>query len=143
MRPKEVVALEGVKFRKRGDVVAFAAKHPGALTGFFLAGVHARLSHGVVTETRQLRRASVTQWAGSDSSLNEVRDRREVATLAMAMDHVNRRELAQAMDVLSQRILAIQMAKRKGGSWEKAEVLELLPPAGGALAPPGLAWLTG
>eukprot|EP00974_Lingulodinium_polyedra_P052852 5080685-Lingulodinium_polyedra.AAC.1 len=59
------------------------------------------------------------------------------------MDHVNRRELWQAMDVLSQRILAIQMAKRKGGSWEKAEVLELLPPTGGALAPPGLASLTG
>ena len=29
------------------------------------------------------------------------------------------------MDVLSQRILALQLAKRKGCSWEKAETVEL------------------
>ena len=56
-----------------------------------------------------------------------------MATLAHAMDATNRNEVQQAMDILSRRILAIQLAMRKGGSWEKAEAVELIhrvwPPA--------------
>jgi hypothetical protein len=61
-----------------------------------------------------------------------------VATLASAMDAINRREVQQAMDILSQRILAIQLAKRKGGSWEKAEAVELIPGSSGLAASPML-----
>eukprot|EP00974_Lingulodinium_polyedra_P058503 5634465-Lingulodinium_polyedra.AAC.1 len=39
------------------------------------------------------------------------------------------------MDILSQRAQAIQRAKSKGLSWEKAEAIELTPPAGSSLAP--------
>jgi hypothetical protein len=42
------------------------------------------------------------------------------------MDLINSRDLEQAMDLLAQRILAVQRAKMKGGSWEKAENIELL-----------------
>ncbi|CAE8604573.1 unnamed protein product, partial [Polarella glacialis] len=75
----------------------------------------------------QLREASVASWAGQYTGLTEVRDLREVMTLANIMDSINRREMVQAMDVLSQRIVAIQLAKRKGGSWDKAELVELVP----------------
>eukprot|EP00973_Karenia_brevis_P012307 1671481-Karenia_brevis.AAC.1 len=64
------------------------------------------------------------------AGLTEIRHMREVQNLALAMDHINRAELKQAMDVLAQRVITIQAAKRKGGSWEKAEGLELLPPSG-------------
>ncbi len=129
-----------MKFKKRGNVVTYAAQHPGALSAFFLAGVLARLSKGLLRRTKQLREASVVQWASQCAGLTEVRDIREVLTLAQVMDHVNRDELAQAMDVLAQRVIAIQ-TKRKGGSWEKAEALELIP-SGSALATRSMLALT-
>ena len=65
-------------------------------------------------------------------------------TLALAMDSINRREIARAMDVLTQRILAVQAAKgKKGGNWEKAEALELIPSSSSALLPGGMAALIG
>lgn len=51
---------------------------------------------------------------------------KEAVTLSEIMDSINRREIAQALDILSQRILAIQAAKTKGGSSEKAEAIELV-----------------
>ena len=59
--------------------------------------------------------------------------------LSYVLDSVNRGELAQAMDVLSQRILALQLAKRKGGSWEKAESVDLIPSSSGLASSPMLA----
>ncbi|CAK9024414.1 unnamed protein product [Durusdinium trenchii] len=50
----------------------------------------------------------------------------EVITLAEVLDAVNRKEIAQALDIISQRILAIQQARQKGGSWEKSEAIELV-----------------
>lgn len=117
--------VDGLKLKKKGDLVVFAAKNPGALTAHFLAGVYARLSKGTITRSSQLREVSVAQWAHQFAGLTEVRDIKEVLTLAEILDAVNRRELATALDVLCQRILAIQAAKCKGGSWEKAEQIEL------------------
>ena len=94
-----------------------------------------------MTKSSQLREANVVQWASQHSGLTEIRDVREVLTLAEAMDCINRREISRAMDVLAQRILAIQQAKRKGGSWEKAECIELIP-SGNALASSSMLALT-
>ncbi|CAE7256040.1 unnamed protein product, partial [Symbiodinium sp. CCMP2456] len=122
----DLAHVDGLKWKKKGDLVAFAAKHPGALTAHFLAGVYARLSKGSLSRTRQLREASVASWAHQFSGLNEIRDMKEVLTMAEVLDSVNRREIERAMDILCQRILAIQAAKFKGGSWEKAEAIELV-----------------
>lgn len=118
--------VDQLKFKKKGDLVNFAARHPGALTAHFLAGVYARLSKGTISRSSQLRDVSVAAWAHQFSGLTEVRDIKEVITLSEILDHVNRREIARALDVLVQRILAIQAAKGNGGSWEKAEALELV-----------------
>ena len=118
--------MDGLRWKKRGDLVAYAAKHPGALTAHFLAGVYARLSKGTVTRTSQLRDVSVSAWAHQFTGLTEIRDMKEVLTLAEILDAVNRKEIARALDVLCQRILAIQSAKAKGGTWEKAEAIELV-----------------
>lgn len=118
--------VDQLKFKKKGDLVAFAAKNPGALTAHFLASVYARLSKGVVDRSGQLRDVSVGAWAQQFTGLTELRDLKEVYTLAEVLDYVNRREVARALDVLCQRILAIQSAKAKNGSWEKAESLELV-----------------
>ena len=58
------------------------------------------------------------------------------------MDCINGADLRAAMDVLSQRILAIQRAKTKGGTWEKAETIELVSGAGASNTAAGLLRLT-
>ena len=58
------------------------------------------------------------------------------------MDLVSAADLATAMDVLAQRIIAIQRAKTKGGSWPKAEAVGLLTGTGGGVAAGGLLKLT-
>ena len=75
------VAQLKLKNLKRGDLVSFAARHPGALTAQQLSG------------------------------LTEVRDMKEVVMSAEILDAVNREEISQALDVLCQRILTIQAAK--------------------------------
>ena len=111
--PREVRGLEE-KLRARGELLTFAAKHPGALSGFFLAMVHEKLSRGRVCRTGDLRKVSVASWAERHCGLNELRDQREVATLSAIMDAVNARDLSLAMDTLAQRILAVQQAKKTG-----------------------------
>lgn len=123
---QQLTHVDQLKFKKKGDLVAFAAKHPGALTAHFLASVYNRLSKGTISRSSQLRDPSVAAWAQIHSGLTEPRDLKEVQTLGEVLDHVNRREIARAMDVLCQRIIAIQAARGKGGSWEKAEALELV-----------------
>ena len=58
------------------------------------------------------------------------------------MDAINSADLEVAMDTLAQRVVAIQQAKRKGGSWEKAEAIELAPGASQGAAASGLLRLT-
>ena len=131
--------METEKFRARGDLLAFAAKHPGALSGYFLAMIHRKLSQGRLQRTGQLRNVSTTAWAAQYTGLTEQRDLKEVMTLATVVDLVNARDLAAAMDVLCQRVVAIQRAKVKGGSWEKAETVDLVMlPSAGMSAPSGL-----
>ena len=123
---EDLCHVDQLRLKKRGDLVSFATKNPGALTAHFLAGVYARLSKGTVTRSSQLRDASVTAWAHQHAGLSEPRDIKEVLTLAEILDNVNRKEIARALDILVQRIVAIQSARAKGGSWEKAEALELV-----------------
>ena len=42
------------------------------------------------------------------------------------MDMINVGDLETAMDVIAQRIMAIQKAKSAGSDWKKAEALELV-----------------
>ena len=82
------------------------------------------------------------QWAQIHAPTTDKRDGKEIQTLCLAMDNINANQLAQAMDVLSQRVTAIQVAKSQGGSWEKAARLELTVPPGAAAASFGLLRLT-
>ena len=47
---------------------------------------------------------------------------KEVVTLSEILDAVNRKEISQVLDVLCQRILAIQAAKTKGGDLGKGGI---------------------
>jgi hypothetical protein len=136
--PKQLRALEAQRFKARGELLTFAAKHPGALSAHFLQIVHQRMMHGPLKRTKQLRDVNVSQWAASSTGLTEVRDLREVATLAAVMDYINSRDLGTAMDIIAQRVVAIQKAKSTGSDWKKAEALELVTQSGNSALPSGM-----
>lgn len=49
--------------------MAFASRHPGALTAFVLQMIHQRMSAGRVAPSSQFRGASVSQWALSHAGV--------------------------------------------------------------------------
>ena len=136
--------LDEHKLQNRTALLAFAMRHPGALTAHFLNVVHLRLSKGIPSNTRDLAKVSVAQWAEKYTELTELRDLREVQTLAECFDRLNRGEVEACADIIVQRIQAIRVAKKKGGTWEKAESLELITSggSGGSLLPAGMVGLT-
>ena len=135
--------MDSVKFKKSGDLITFAAEHPGAIGAYFLGMVHQRVTRGPLTRTKDLRRVSVSTWAAAHSGLTEKRDLRELATLAAAIDALQQGDLSRLIDVLASRINALQIAKGPQGSWEKAEKVELIGASGSRLMPSGMAaWVS-
>ncbi|CAE8581762.1 unnamed protein product, partial [Polarella glacialis] len=117
----QLYKIDQVKFKKRADLLAFAAKHPGALTASFINTLRLKMAKPGIRRTKDLRDVQLADLIGaSQSGLSKVRDVREATTLLTAMDLLNRRDFERAMDVLSMRVMALQQAKAKGGSWEKA-----------------------
>ena len=139
---KKVQRFASKRFEDQGDVIAFAVPHPGALTAHFLQMVHQRFSQPIMRETREMRSHSPVDWATHFNNLSDIRDQKEIMTLCLAMDPTNARKLETAMDVLAQRINAVQATKSKGGSWEKAAKIELTLLPGQTSSSSGLLRLT-
>ena len=74
-----------------------------------------------------LYRVDVATWASTNSGLKELRDQREVTVLGKVLTLLNRKREKEAADLMVQRVREILQAKRAGGSWEKAELISLLP----------------
>ena len=141
--PGQLAKVDMERFaQNRSRLLTFVAREPGAMTAHFLAQIRQRLKGpaGRITHTDQLRDISAVTWVGI-SGLTETRDLREANTLAAILDAVNRKEIAEALDVLVMRLHAITKAKEKGGSWDKASKLELIQPVGGDMLPAGLSGL--
>ena len=68
-------------------------------------------------------------WAATAGGLKEIRDQRELAVLARVLGLLNQEKLPEAADVLTQRVRELLAAKRPGGTWEKGELLSLMPTA--------------
>ena len=85
-----------------------------------------------------MRKASVVAWAQKYAVMSEIRDRRELETIAQAMDHISRGDLQEVMDLLAQRVLSIRQAKAKGGDWSKSSAIELIAAEGTAPVPSGM-----
>ena len=66
------------------------------------------MMNGQVYWTKQLREVNVAAWVNEGCGLSEVRDIREATTIAAAMDKIQQRDLEGAMDIMCQRVLALQ-----------------------------------
>ena len=102
-RKVDAVAMNKVdtrRFKKRSDLLIFAAKHPGALAANFINGLRQKLMTGGIIKTSQLRDIELTEFVISGAAgFKEVRDRREAMTLLQTMDFINQKDVSKAMDV--------------------------------------------
>jgi hypothetical protein len=128
--------VESLRFKRRSDLVNFSTRFPGALAGQFLCQVRARMSQDVA-ECKDLHRTDVGPWSQREglSGLKEVRDQREVQLLSKAVTLMNQQKWPEVQDLLCQRIREVTQANRAGGTWEKAELLSLLPTSQASTTP--------
>ena len=132
-----------LKFKRRADLVEFASRYPGSLAAQFVVAIYDKLEGTAMKNEKMLYRTDVGKWSRDLSGLKEVRDQREVQTLCAAMAKLQRQEVPAALDILSQRIKAILLAKTAKGSWEKAQTIELLSMPEASLATSGEVTLAG
>ena len=130
MTAGDLAEIERERFsNQRSRLLTYVARNPGAMTAHFLATIREKLKgpSGRVTRSRHLRDVCALNWVQlGHSGLTETRDVREATTLASILDAVNRDDVSAALDVLVMRLHALQSAKAKGGTWEKASKLELI-----------------
>ena len=139
---EDVRNLETMRFKRRADLIQLSVEQPGALAAQFLTAIKMALNDGPPASSRDLCRVDVSRWAKDHSTLKEVRDLREIQTLMLVMQRLNEDQVPQAMDVLAQRVKAILSAKHAKGTWEKAQLIELLS-AGMGVLPQSEITLTG
>ena len=114
----------------------FSARHPGGLAAHLVGQIRAR-TNGPASDYKELYRTDLGVWAQRDGvqGLKEVRDQREVQLLARAVTLLNQQKVAEAADLLCMRVREVTHAKKQGGTWEKAELLSLMPCAQASSAP--------
>jgi len=136
---RQLERAESLRFKRRSDLINYAAKHPGALGALFLHHVRTKLSLSTAGKMDDLYRADVTTWAATGTGLKETRDIKEVQLLSKILLEINKDRLPQAVDIIAQRIREVRMAKQAGNSWEKAELISLMPgsQAGSTVLPDG------
>ena len=115
-----------LRFKRRSDLLNFASRNPGALAGHFLAQVRERLSKGEPHDSKELMQTDVGSWIPL-SGLKEVRDVREAQVLCRILLELTHHRPERAADVVAMRLRELRFAKSKDQSWEKAEVISLLP----------------
>ena len=69
--------METLRFKKRGDLVRYAHKHPGALAARFLFQVRQELGQGVAISGEDVTNTDPTVWSVSQANFKEVRGQRE------------------------------------------------------------------
>ena len=123
-----------LRFKKRGDMQTFAAKYPGALVMHFLSQARAKAGLPAAETMGELAGTELARWAET-VDLKEIRDKKEVVLLAKLITLLGSRRVGEALDTLAMRLRELLLAKKEGSSWEKANVVSLLPGSHGPAAP--------
>ena len=85
-----------------------------------------RMMQRAARDSLELRETDASMWV-QQAGLKDARDVKEVQLLVKILNEIGHRNLPRAMDLLARRIREIRVAKTAGGSWEKAQVISLLP----------------
>ena len=82
---------------------------------------------GGFTKSEDFHSTDPTVWAAREASLKDTRDIKELMFLSHLLLLCNQRKLERLFDALAMRSRELRFAKSAGQSWEKAEVVGLLP----------------
>ena len=117
---------------RENSIQEMARLHPGTLLekGLQMMEYHCDPVHGSASGDRFP--ASAMKYLRNvlqvlDGANLGDRDMRELGTLASALDHLSRGNLAGLGDILIQRFKSIETAKKEGGNWKVGTQMELLP----------------
>ena len=116
----------------------FHYKHPGGLAGHFLWQVRQRAGGEMPTTLARLAQVDASHWVNLlYAGAKDIRDQKEIGFLAKIMLEMGNDRISVAADMAAMRIREIMLAKKDGGSWDKASVVGLQPgPHGGHAAIP-------
>ena len=127
---------EGLDEHGQEALIRFAHHHPGELCRRMLVRMAQGMGQrGVAAESGSARppavalvyTTSVLIPALLQTMAVSYRYKREIATLATAIDQLARGESSTAADTLAQRLKALETAVRDGGAWEAARWVEVVP----------------
>ena len=124
-----------LRFKRRSDLLKFHYERPGALAAHFLMQVRQRMGRAPPKDSGELVHTDVAGWVSLHSERKDVRDQKEVAFLGRVLQDMAMDRLPQLADVVAMRIREIRAAKKEGGTWEKANVVSLLPGSHAGNAP--------
>jgi len=126
-----------MRFKKRSDMLNFHAKYPGALAALLVLQVRQRMGLSMPEDMEKLAETDMSTWAMNTQfhGLKEARDMKEMAFLTKLMLELGHRRIPQAADLLAMRMREMRSAKADGGSWEKAQVLSMMPQSISNMAP--------
>ena len=130
----QLLRFQTLRFKKRGDLLTFATRFPGALIVHFLTQARAKAGLPPAKNIGALMETDLARWA-EQSGLKEIRDQREVMFLARLISTIGARRIPEAMDLMAMRIREVLLAKKEGQSWEKAAVVALTPGSLGPASP--------
>lgn len=111
----QMLRLQTMRFKKRGDLLTFATRYPGALVMHFMSQARAKAGLGTARTCGEMVETDLARWA-DNSGLKEVRDRKEVEFLAKLITTIGTKRIAEAMDLMAMRIREVLLAKREGQS---------------------------
>ena len=111
------------------DKVAIVTGSGGGIGEAYAKGLAAQGARVVVAEIKQ---------DDGERVAAEIRDQRELLTLGLIGDCILSGNMAAAMDALMMRRHAVRTAKSVGGSWEKAQLAELIHDTKAPQAPAGV-----
>jgi len=143
LSPDGIRNLSSVRLRNRADLQNFATRYRGCLAAQFLIAVHNALSKGNPSTDREMMAVDLVRWSQEASGLKELRDLREIQSLCLIMSRLNQGRLEEAADAIAQRVKGVLSAKAPKGTWERAQLIELLPVSGGSIATAAELSLTG
>ena len=113
------------KQRLHERLVRIARRRPGALTATFLARAHERWKGRAAKNVDELLSVSLEMYVSTKFPSRQPRELNEAQTLSQVMQHLLDGEVANAMDVLSGRFIALETAASQKGDWKRAMDWEL------------------
>jgi hypothetical protein len=120
-------------------LISWSGRHPGRLTAKSLQLMEDRVGRG--GENKKWKKHDCPPCAKSYFLMHlgvkhagaGKRNLKEMSTLCYLLDHMAHGRFAEASDMITQRLKAVEMSSMDGGLWDRANFLELVPEDGGTM----------